>query len=75
MGWHRAGGDAADIGVVASGGDEEKRLWAVWSIVGSAVRNVVFNKNGGDGGDVGQVGAAVVGIVGDVSVSGVEGWD
>ena len=60
-GRHGAGGDAADVGMVATGGDEE-----AYSLPGGI-------EDGGDDGDVGKVGAAVVGVVEGEDVAGAEG--
>ena len=58
-GGHGAGGDAADLGVVAAGGDVEQRC--VGLVLGVEDRR--------DHGDVGQVGAAVVRVVDRVDVA------
>ena len=57
-GGHGAGGDAADLGVVAARGDQE-----------AAARCPPSSNTGRDDGDIGQVGAAVVRVVDRVHVA------
>ena len=57
-GRHRAGHDAADLGVMGAAGGEEQQ---------PAARRIVDRR---DDGHVGQVRAAAIGIVGDEHVAG-----
>ena len=66
---HRAGRDAADVGVVGAGGDEADPEVRRYEASASGRAN---HEDGRDHGDVGEVGAAEVGVVEDDDVAGRE---